>query len=278
MGREKMHVKRITAVITALIFATMTAAFTSVAQSSAATNPSWKIQFSTSFSTAARLGSFSGCSNWGADICTGLPNALQSSWWAYPAGWPDTATARNRPVGGYYEPQSTVWISGGQMHIRMSRGTGSVSSAAVVPKASINKRYGRYTETVRVSKVTTGYKSAHLLWPHNSGSKFEVDFPENDWDTAPSAYIHNGSASQLSFPSNVNWTQWHTYTIEWWPGHLSLYVDGTLIGQTTSSTYVPNVSMDWIIQNESALNGKQAPKNSSAQIDISYVEYDSYVG
>jgi len=68
-----MHVKRITAVITALIFATMTAAFTSVAQSSAATNPSWKIQFSTSFSTAARLGSFSGCSNWGADICTGLP-------------------------------------------------------------------------------------------------------------------------------------------------------------------------------------------------------------
>jgi hypothetical protein len=36
--------------------------------------------------------------------------------------------------------------------------------------------------------------------------------------------------------------------------------------------------MDWIIQNESALNGKQAPKNSSAQIDISYVEYDSYVG
>jgi len=164
------------------------------------------------------------------------------------------------------------------MHIRMSRGTGSVSSAAVVPKASIDKLYGRYTETVRVSQVTTGYKSAHLLWPHNSGSNFEVDFPESEWDTAPYAHIHNGSASQLSFPSNVNWTRWHTYTIEWWPGHLSLYVDGTLIGQTTSSTYVPNVSMDWIIQNESALNGEHAPKNSSAQIDISYVEYDSYVG
>ena len=164
------------------------------------------------------------------------------------------------------------------MHIRMFRGTGSVSSAAVVPKASINKLYGRYTETARVSQVTTGYKSAHLLWPHNSGSNFEVDFPENEWDTAPYAYLHNGSASQLSFPSNVNWTQWHTYTTEWWPGHLSLYVDGTLIGQTTSSTYVPDVRMDWIIQNESALNGERAPKNSSAQIDISYVEYDSYVG
>jgi hypothetical protein len=160
----------------------------------------------------------------------------------------------------------------------MSRRTGSVSSAAVVPKASINKLYGRYTETVRVSRVTTGYKSAHLLWPHNSGSNFEVDFPENEWDTAPYAYLHNGSDGQLSFPSNVNWTQWHTYTIEWWPGHLSLYVDGTLIGETTSATYVPDVSMDWIIQNESALNGEHAPKHSSAQIDISYVEYDSYAG
>ena len=137
-----MHVKRITAAITAFIFATMTAAFTSVAQSSAAANPSWQTQFSTSFSTAAPIGSFSGCSNWGADICTGLPKALQSSWWAYPAGWPDTATERNYRVGGYYEPQSTVWISGGQMHIRMSRGTGPVSSAAVVPKASIDKMYG----------------------------------------------------------------------------------------------------------------------------------------
>ena len=152
-----MHVKRIIAVITALIFATMTAAFTSVAQSSAAANPSWKLRFSTSFSTAAPLGSFSGCSNWGADICTGLPKTLQSSWWAYPAGWPDTATERNYGLGGYYEPQRTVWISGGQMHIRMFRGTGSVSSAAVVPRASINKMYGRYTVTARVSQVTAGY-------------------------------------------------------------------------------------------------------------------------
>jgi len=140
-----MHVKRITAVIAALIFATMTAAFTGLAQSSAATNPSWKTQFSTTFSTAAPLGSFSGCSNWGADICTGLPNALRSSWWAYPAGWPDTATERNCRVGGYYEPQSTVWISGGQMHIRMFRGTGSVSSGAVVPNA-----------TITVTSVATG--------------------------------------------------------------------------------------------------------------------------
>jgi hypothetical protein len=133
-----------------------------------------------------------------------------------------------------------------------------VSSAAVVPKAAIGRLYGRYTETARVSRVTTGYKSAHLLWPHGNGA-FEVDFPENEWNTAPYAYVHNGNDPQLSFPSNVSWAQWHTYTIGWRPGLLSLYVDGKLIGRTSSATYVPSVPMDWIIQNESALNGEQAP-------------------
>jgi hypothetical protein len=273
----KVRVKRVSAAIAALALTMTTAAFTGVAQSPATAGPLWKTVFSTRFPVAAPLGSFSGCSNWGADICTGLPDALKSSWWAYPAGWPDTATQRDYPVGGYYQPQSTVWISGGQMHIRMSRGTGAVSSAAVVPKAAIGRLYGRYTETARVSRVTTGYKSAHLLWPHGNGA-FEVDFPENEWNTAPYAYVHNGNDPQLSFPSNVSWAQWHTYTIGWRPGLLSLYVDGKLIGRTSSATYVPSVPMDWIIQNESALNGEQAPENSSAQIDISYVEYDAYAG
>ena len=134
-----MPVKRITAVITALIFATMSAAFSSVAQSSAATihhgGPSSRQAFQRLPRWAASPGAVTGVLTSARDC----PNALRSSWWAYPAGWPDTATERNYRVGGYYEPQSTVWISGGQMHIRMSRGTGSVSSAAVVPKASINK-------------------------------------------------------------------------------------------------------------------------------------------
>ena len=36
--------------------------------------------------------------------------------------------------------------------------------------------------------------------------------------------------------------------------------------------------MDWIIQNESALNGESAASNSSAQMDISYVAYYRYTG
>jgi hypothetical protein len=36
--------------------------------------------------------------------------------------------------------------------------------------------------------------------------------------------------------------------------------------------------MDWIIQNESALNGEQAAPGSWAQIDIRYAAYFAYAG
>src|SRR6266567_2261493 len=59
------------------------------------------------------VGGFSDC-NHNPDtttaVCLGLPVSLQKIWWAYPAGWPDTATGRGLPVHGYYQPQDTVWI------------------------------------------------------------------------------------------------------------------------------------------------------------------------
>ena len=142
------------------------------------------------------------------------------------------------------------------------------------PKAADDVKYGRFIEVVRVSKVTQGYKSAHLLWPVGNAYN-EVDFPENEWTTSPSAYVHYGGPT-VSFETNISWTDWHTYEIRWQPGSLAFYVDGKLVGDTTHG--VPDVNMSWIIQNESALQGPSAPVNSYAQMDISYVEYDKYTG
>jgi hypothetical protein len=162
----------------------------------------------------------------------------------------------------------------------MYRGaSGPVHSAALVPLAAQNRTYGKYVETFRVSQIAAGYKSAHLLWPSNGDqntSSFEVDYPENEWDTGISAYVHDGDAPQQSFPANANWGSWHTTEIDWTPHRLAFFMDGKLIGATTSG--VPDVPMDWIIQNESALNGESAAPNSSAQIDIRHVAYYSYTG
>jgi hypothetical protein len=240
----------------------------------------WQLAWSTDFPVAAPLGSFGGGGNGPSVDAPDLPSALKSQWGAYPSGWADTATQRGLPVGGYYDPGTTVWISGGQMHIKLWRGaSGSVHSAALVPLAAQGRTYGKYVETFRVSQVATGYKSAHLLWPSSGDqdtSSFEVDYPENEWDTGISAYVHDGNDPQQSFSASNSWTSWHTTEIDWTPTSLSFYLDGKQVGSTTSG--VPNEPMDWIIQNESALNGESAAPNSSAQMDISYVAYYRYTG
>jgi len=225
----------------------------------------WQLTWSTDFSVDVPLGEF--------------PGAVKSQWGAYPSPWPDTATQRGYSVHGYYDPATTTWISGGFLHLKLWRGTGSIHSAAVYPRATSNVRYGRFIEVARVSKSAPGYKSAHLLWPskgdqHTNG--YEVDFPESEWTDQPSAYVHHGNAPQITYDTGVSWDTWHTYEIRWAPDYLAFYVDGKLKGRTTRD--VPNVNMAWIMQNESALVGPSAPMNSSATMEISHVEYYKYVG
>jgi hypothetical protein len=208
--------------------------------------------------------------------CSGLPSSLQSQWWAYPYAWPDTAGSGQLghfPVGGHYDPSQTVWISGGEMHIRMFRDTSWVHSAAVIPRATIGMKYGEFTETFRVSKVATGYKSAHLLRPGTA--PYEVDFPEGSWDKTICAYDHHPNGAQDSYcPAGATWTSWHTTTIVWVPGSVSFYLDGKLIGRSSTS---PDVQTPFIIQNESSTDGESAGVNTSAQLDISHVAVYSYV-
>jgi beta-glucanase (GH16 family) len=65
-----------------------------------------------------------------------------------------------------------------------------------------------------------------------------------------SAFMHWQNATSGSqqdvYDTNVDPTQWHTYEIEWLPNSLSFYVDGTLIGHST--TNVPDTPMHWVLQ------------------------------
>lgn len=213
-------------------------------------------------------------------------NAAYSKYWfAYPSSWQDTAMQRGYKVGGYYDPNDGRVVknakgSGNHLQIVMWRRTGNVHSYAVVPLRAKGRKYGKYVETWQVTRPTTGYKSAHLLWPSSGNQNtttFEVDYPENEWNTVPFAFVHSGANnSQQSFDSGVKWTGRHTTVIEWWPGHLRFYMDGKLIGSTTRGA--PTIKMDWVLQNESALNGQSAPVNSSAQMNIYSVAYYKYNG
>ena len=250
-----------------------------------ADTPLWHLKWQTDFPVAAPLGSFSDCNNndrMPTAYCGGLPASLRSQWWAYPTGWPDTATESHNPLGGYYDPAQTIWISGGQMHIRMFRTTGAIHSAAVVPKASIGQLYGKYVERFRVLDPgsSTGYKSSHLLWPTSEPLNYEVDFPEGEWDSSFCIHVHAipvGTATKNFCPVGATFAGWSTTEVEWWPGNVAFYLNGTEIYHVTGK-WAPDERMSWIIQNETALGGEIAPENSSAQLNISYVAVYTYAG
>ena len=250
-----------------------------------ADGPTWRLRWQTDFPEPAPLGAFSDCNNYDrtpAAYCGGLPASLRSQWWAYPNGWPDTATEVHMPLGGYYDPAHTVWISGRQMHIRMFRTTGSIHSAVVVPKASIGLLYGKYVERFRVLDPgsSTGYKSSHLLWPTSDPINYEVDFPEGEWEAGFCIHVHaiaEGSATRNFCPAGATWATWNTTETEWWPGNVAFYLNGSEIYHV-SGKWVPDERMSWIIQNETALNGEVAPENSSGQLDISYIAVYTYAG
>jgi hypothetical protein len=239
----------------------------------------WTLKWSTDFPTSVRLGQFSGCDNNANSpdrYCSSLPPSVRSQWWAYPYPWPDTATQRDYRVGGYYDPAHTVWISGGEMHMRIFRGTSWIHSAAVVPKAADGVKYGKFIETFSVSHADTGYKAAHLLWPTAGNQDYEVDFPEGNLNGSICAYSHSVyRAKKAAFCPDANWTGWHTTEIQWAPGSVTFSLDGRVIGHSTGDR-VPNEDMTWVIQNESALTGPSAAPGSWAQINISSVAVYSY--
>jgi hypothetical protein len=239
----------------------------------------WRLVYSTDFSQNAPLGSFSDCDA-AIDTCEGLPKALQSQWWAYPDGWPDSSTLRGEPVHGYYSPSTTVWIAGGMMNIRLWRGTGNVHSAAVMPKAALDRTYGEYVETFRVPDPVAGYKSAHMLHSLTNptdGSAHEIDFPESGWGAQFSAFIHYNT-SRTRFAGGARFdSSWTTTIIKWTPNGISFYVNGRMIGSVAGR--VSDVPMRWILQNETQTNGTAyPPTNSSSMMQIKYVAYYAWVG
>jgi beta-glucanase (GH16 family) len=148
----------------------------------------------------------------------------------------------------------------------MFRGTGNIHSSAVVPVAAIDQVYGKVSARIRVSKVAAGYKSAWLRY----GSGCEDDFPEQNWTDTIVAFHHpcNGG-SQDAYETGAKWNAWHTVSTEWTPGNVRFYLDGKLVGHSTRS--VASSPLSYVMQNESALEGAYAAKNSSAQIDVTWV-------
>ena len=240
----------------------------------------WKQIFADDFKGDVPIGAFSDC-NHNVDTpqayCGGLKKYgdYYNNWWAYPNGWDDTSLecikhengcpdkSLKIPVGGGYQPEKAVSVSGGVMHIKMSRPSkGNNIVATVVPRACMNREYGRYVERFKVVHADAGFKSAHLFYQDN----YEMDYPENDYGSPISAYTH---PSEESFDTSAKWTTWHTTAIEWTAKSIKYYMDDKLVGTATHN--IPHLKMTWALQNESSIIGPYAKVGAYAQLDTDWV-------
>lgn len=221
--------------------------------------PGWRQVFTDDFTTPVPLGQF--------------PSAVSTKWWAYPDGWPDT-TGR-----GVYSPSRVVSIADGVMRLHLHTEGGVTRVAAPVPKVagaphSNGQRYGRYTVRFRAD-VLPGYKLAWLLWPDSEAwpADGEINFPEGDVGGRICAFLHHRGATsgliQDQHCTTARSDAWHVATIEWTPTAATFLLDGETVGRSTSR--IPDSSMHWVLQTETALRGPAPDEADAGDVEIDWV-------
>ena len=153
-------------------------------------------------------------------------------------------------------PSKVLSVHDGVLDYSVRTENGLHLVSAPVVKDTYGQVYGRYSVRFRADSLH-GYKTAWLLWPDTERwpDDGEIDFPEGDLDSTVSGYAHYASAAggQDAFNTNATYGAWHTATIEWVPGKVSMILDGRVLGSST--TNVPATAMHWVLQTETTLSG-----------------------
>jgi len=226
--------------------------------------PGWRQIFLDDFTQ--NVSSWGACSSYDQGRnCPSLPEPYRSKWWAYASNYEDTRE-KNHGDGGHYEPRN-LSMADGMLRWPMRRVNGETQGAAPSPKVG-PRTYGRFAVRFRMESAP-GFKVAWLLW-RASGSWGEIDFPEGELDGGICAFNHGASGGN-AFARCLGTPMagaWHTAIVEWMPGRINFILDDQQIGTTTSE--VPDVPMNWVLQSETSLDGPP-PDGTSANIYVDWV-------
>lgn len=223
--------------------------------------PGWHQMFAQDFNSNVPVGGFPG-------------SLYGNTYTVYPDGTHDTQAQRTGGPSRYY-PSKVLSVSNGVLNYSVHSENGTPMGAALLPILPGNHLYGKYTLRFRADAVP-GFKIAWMLWPDSEvfPRDGEIDFPEGDLIGSIFAAIHHQDATvnndQDIFNSSTGFTSWHTASIEWIPGKVTLLLDGSVFGVTT--TRVPNTPMHWVLQTESCLNSSCSnPHYGSGNVQIDWM-------
>lgn len=115
--------------------------------------------------------------------------------------------------------------------------------------------YGRWEFRARTDKGR-GFGSAILLWPDSEqwpadGELDMMEVPSENRDLAHAIihYSKTGSDDNTYGDSHPgDYSQWHTFALEWLPDRITWYVDGVKRFETTDKVMIPTKPMHMTIQ------------------------------
>jgi beta-glucanase (GH16 family) len=182
--------------------------------------------------------------------------------------------------GAFAWESDLVKVSDGQLHVGMQNaGNGFWKAGAAATSTGGGSgfafEYGKVEIVAKVSQEITGAGPCFLLWPEDTTRwPPEIDILEtpkgqgmftNHWQ-GPGG---NGDDEYNATHFDLDSSQWHTYTLEWTPDHLSLHVDGKLIKNLTD--HIPSERMTLAIQGHvgTANDGWYGSPNGSG---VNYVD------
>lgn len=158
-------------------------------------------------------------------------------WIEYADGWGANG------VTPAYSPSTVQSVHDGTLDFNLHNDVGA--SISPIP-GNRNQIYGAWSMCERVAPDANSpnglgdFKQAVLLWPQldSNGPAAESDYPEGNFNaTSMGAFAHHNSTQDNFTTGTINTSQWHVYTQTWGPGTRSYYIDGRLIGTSTSSVW-----------------------------------------
>ena len=168
-----------------------------------------------------------------------------------------------------------IRTTGGELQIvgtaGNATGSGNASGGMCWCKAGAVRQYGIWKLRARFD-AGAGYAPVIGLWP------YEGDADAEGWITvakvAPasrtSAYhlVRGPGDRSLEGSLTADLTGWHTYTIEWRPTFVRMYLDDKVFLDTTTSgtpVNIPTAPMDLYIQQEVGPNGSVEAPNAATR-------------
>ncbi len=176
--------------------------------------------------------------------------SLDSGWGAY---WGEPGGDPN----GFWDP-THVTVSGGQLVLSAYQdssddpydaGPNTYVSGGV--KSTFAQTYGKYEVRMREPQ-SDGVTAVAILWPADNSWPPEIDYAETDGlaDNIDWTTLHYGADNtQVGEETPVNFSDWHTYGVEWSPGKLVYTLDGNDIA-TVDNANVPDIPMVMTLQQQ----------------------------